>query len=395
MGRRPDGSTEPCVPDTHGSKAAVHGCGLPPSASASWSWTDCLFGAVRLMWILPVLPLLLVLGIACTLLEGAAYAISTLCGIVDRPPTLCGDVPLIVLPGTCTWVFYQIGAVQYLAEHYDLRGVRIAGVSSGAICAAVVLLLERCSSRAEVRARAHDLFALIDAQLEPMTRTPLSFVGRLGELVDALLPAALPDHPEVAETLSSGRIRVGMRRWRAWPVPHPHCEVVDCFSSRLDFINAVSASSTLAVMVNRDRVARRYRAGWCCDGVNPFSLWSVAEYARQLASGTARLTAPPQACNGGSSRLPWHRLHAIWNVEPMAALLPHDGLHVWVSPTVSGAIRLRWLLLVSGPWARELWRAGYDDARKLDADGYFGPLRSRRREECTATGLAPTHTSHT
>ena len=65
----------------------------------------------------------------------------------------------------------------------------------------------------------------------------------------------------------------------------------------------------------------------------------------------------------------------------MASLLPpRQGVHLWVSPTVSGAVSLPCMLLVSGPWVRELWVAGYADTLRLDRAGYFAALHACRRD---------------
>lgn len=364
------------------------GCGIAVSASRPWSLPACVTGIVAICaTLLLLLPLLMLVTVLNTVSEGIAQVLDTLTGATEPlpPPLSCDDEIILVLPGTCTWVFYQIGAVQYLCEHFDLRQVKIAGVSSGAVCAAVILIFERCASAAEVRDRAHELYAAVDALLSPIVGTPASFIGRLGVLLEQLLHDHVPtDADSVEAMLRTDRIRVGLRRWRRWPVPHQHPHVVTNFTSRHDFINAVAASATVGVMVT-PWFARSYRGGWCSDGVNPFSFWSAAVYAKQLVSGLARVTAPRHTFNGGC--MPWHRLHAMWNVGAMACLLPtHEGRHIWVSPTVSGAIRLHLMLLVSGPWVRKLWCAGYDDTARLDGDGYFQALEPFRRKAEASAG---------
>lgn len=32
----------------------------------------------------------------------------------------------LVLPGTCAYLFWQLGMIQYLCEHFDTRGVKLA-----------------------------------------------------------------------------------------------------------------------------------------------------------------------------------------------------------------------------------------------------------------------------
>eukprot|EP00971_Amphidinium_carterae_P221572 4398220-Amphidinium_carterae.1 len=85
----------------------------------------------------------------------------------DAPPAIASDDQVVlVLPGTCSYAFWQFGMLQYICEHYDTRAARIAGNSSGAIGAVLILLMERAAEKAKspadvvkrIRACAQDLF---------------------------------------------------------------------------------------------------------------------------------------------------------------------------------------------------------------------------------------------
>ena len=310
---------------------------------------------------------------------------------------------LLVYPGTCTWVIYQMGMTAYLVEAFDTRagGVRVAGVSSGAVCALLILVLEAAGpSPAAIRTRASEVFAAFERLYLPLSRHPAAWVGRLGPLLDDLMDALAP-----ADIGDAGRrFTFGLRRLVWSPLPHLRPATVTAFASREELVCAIGAACTSWPIVRWTPVARfRGRSGWC-DGVNPLSLFAAVEHALQILSGRAVVTAPEPMLNGG--RMLWHRLHALWNAAALDAILPPSippppptaagrtqeamsaapappaparGRVIWVTPTIGGHIRLRWLLRFSLPWARTLWRDGYEHARALDAAGYFDGLAPRRQ----------------
>ena len=148
------------------------------TTARAWSWRAC---AVASLWcglyVAVLLPALLVYTVVCTFLDAVAAVVSR----TPAPAALRRDArPELVFPGTCTWVFWQLGMVQYLVERYDLKDVRVVGTSSGAVSAAAILLLEHGDpSAAEVRKRAQRLHASLDNKLERITGHPLAYVGRL------------------------------------------------------------------------------------------------------------------------------------------------------------------------------------------------------------------------
>ena len=99
-----------------------------------------IFGTLLLLpFVLGLIPLLLVVVALSTVFDGVHCLLCAPEPVVD----LGGDGadrarggPVLVFPGTCNGVFFQFGMTQYLAERYDLRGARVVGVSSGALCAA-------------------------------------------------------------------------------------------------------------------------------------------------------------------------------------------------------------------------------------------------------------------
>ena len=110
--------------------------GVYPCAGPRWSWWQSAKGACGWLLFAVLVPLLVGLALFNTLLDSFA-AVLRAGRAAERvaPP----EGATLVFPGTCTWALWQMGMTLYLVENYDLRAVRIVGVSSGAICAAVVL----------------------------------------------------------------------------------------------------------------------------------------------------------------------------------------------------------------------------------------------------------------
>ena len=97
------------------------------TTARAWSWRAC---AVAALWcglyVVVLLPALVVYTVVCTFLDAVAAVVSR----TPAPAPLRSDArPELVFPGTCTWVFWQLGMVQYLVERYDLRDVRVVGTS--------------------------------------------------------------------------------------------------------------------------------------------------------------------------------------------------------------------------------------------------------------------------
>ena len=161
-----------------------------------------IFGTLLLLpFVLGLIPLLLVVVALSTVFDGVHCLLCAPEPVVD----LGGDGadrarggPVLVFPGTCNGVFFQFGMTQYLAERYDLRGARVVGVSSGALCAALLLALEHAADAAPpaaraaaARARACEVYALIEGEGRARGGAPraLGFAGRLHAPVEGLVRA--------------------------------------------------------------------------------------------------------------------------------------------------------------------------------------------------------------
>ncbi|CAE8589401.1 unnamed protein product [Polarella glacialis] len=203
--------------------------------------------------LLGALPLLLPLALALTVCE----ALRDVLGINDRTVAFedegegKDDEVTLVLPGTCAYVFWQLGMVQYISERFDTRGVKLAGVSSGAIGAVLLLALEEAAARpgpgaasSKVRRRAQEVFKLVERASSPVVKHPLGFLLRLGSVLDKVAAEVIPEKcPE------GNRVRVGVRRVAGGLVPALVPGVVTGFKNREDLKEAVLASSTVWLIV--------------------------------------------------------------------------------------------------------------------------------------------------
>ena len=357
---------------------------------------------VGLLWIIFVAPFLLALTIANTALECLARLLRPACPAHALPlaPPAAPAGPVLVYPGTCTWVFHQMGMTLYLVEHYKTEGLRVVGVSSGAVCAAVMCGLEQAAAGAASPAAAatavlrkgDELWEAFEVLAAPQLCHPTSWFGRLGPVLGAFLRAALPESCAPA----GDRVTVGFRRLSMWPVPHLQPAAASGWRSKAEFIDGVLAACNVFPVVSSSPV-RRFRNDWCSDGVNPFSLWgSLGEYALQLLSGRAATTCPAQLFGG--RLLEW--IYAAWNAAAMDVLLPQQSAtrapagtdnpkpssSIWITPGGDGEhLHMRYLLDLSLPRARLLWKTGYRHARELDVAGHFRALTPRPSHTETAT----------
>jgi len=322
------------------------------------------------------MPLLLAIALLQTLLETVRFVAN-----LDHDTRTAGeddsthqDVTL-VMPGTCGYIFWQLGMVHYVCEQFDTSNTKLAGISSGGICAQFILKLEEAASgassgaeaAARVRAHAQELFALLDRRIAPVLWWPLGFLGRMGLLLDDLGKYLVP------KIVPEGRIRMGVRRLTGGMVPALVPDVVTNFASVEDFSSAVAATSCVWLVVRLEPVRwLRQKCSFCCDGCNPFSFFCFAEYFHHLRTGLAERTAPRHTFTGGLDMI-----YPIWNCGVMERTLPKRGAHIWLTPTVGGNLKLWNALRFSGWFAGEQYRLGYDHARGLDLQGYFSALSRR------------------
>jgi len=274
------------------------------------------------------------------------------------------------------YAFWQIGMVQYICEQFDTRDAKMAGVSSGAICIALVLAFEKAASAGEassaslrVRARAQEIFRIVEKHLTPVARWPVGFVARLGTVLDKMGMEVVPD--DTTADLNR-RIRIGMRRLSGRCIPALIPDSINEFSTGQDLVRAISVSSHVGIVVRPLPVTYlESRGAWCSDGCNPFSFYCLFEYLIQLRRGLTQRTAPAHIRQG------LDYIYALWNCGTMRLMLPRDGSNLWITPTVGGNLDLKFCLRVSGWWAGEQWRRGYAHARELDAQGYWNKMPRR------------------
>lgn len=154
--------------------------------------------------------------------------------------------------GSGLYFFWQLGALKYLAEHFDLTKVPMAGASGGSIAA----VLAACQVPADYAIqRAYELSLQHNIWQEPR-----SFLGAWGGLVEDWLDEMLPEN---AHELCRGRITVVVTTL-------PDCRQVGIsdFKDKRDLIDAVMASSHIPLVLDL-RMSKRCRGRPCIDGSFP------------------------------------------------------------------------------------------------------------------------------
>ena len=292
-----------------------------------------------------------------------------------------------------------MGMSLYLCEHYDLSKCRIIGVTSGAVCAALIRCLEHAGPSASAIARkGAELLEIFEGLATPVLSHPTSWFSRVGQVAEEFTRVMIAPLPDIAAEDHAARTRIviGMRQLVLSPIPHLRAAGATDWASNVDFLDAVAASSNVWPVTSPSPL-RRFRGASCCDGVNAFSLWDNAAYIMQRLRGRTRVTAPSRLFNGG----PLNWIGAIWNCVVMDALLPTHPSSVspgsarpgggggeqlyWVSPGEGGHLELLKVLYLNLPWGRHLWRQGYNHAQQLDESGYFEGLAPRRRSRTSTT----------
>ena len=274
--------------------------------------------------------------------------------------------PCLVFPGCGCYVFWQLGMVQFLVERYDLRGVKIVGNGSGAVCAAAILAMESGvpgyppPAACVVRKRARAMQKQIDQKIDTV---------RLSQILRTLLEEHLPSSDHLS--LGHDRIAVGMRTLQCRPLPCLYPSFCSQYRSREDFAQVVVAASATAPGIASWKPFRSLRTGVASDGVNALSLWSLVTYA--LALVCRKASAPLKAH-------PLSSLVAAWNFPVLNLIFARSSTcpaRVWVAPTPS--VLLHRFVAPSRAQAASLWSRGYEEGRRLDAKGAFGELECPRR----------------
>mmetsp|Transcript_72793 Transcript_72793/g.115204 ORF Transcript_72793/g.115204 Transcript_72793/m.115204 type:complete len:420 (+) Transcript_72793:64-1323(+) len=351
------------------------------SAAKPWSFSTIVFGTVLGLVAVTLLVVLLVpIVIFATCAEALHYVLKRDPYIAEAEEGRDDDV-VLVMPGTCTFAFWQFGMMQYVCEQFDTRRAKVAAVSSGALCATLVIDLEKSAMSGEshsaserVRRRSQELFQKVDDLMVDITSWPLAFVSRLGNVLDQLIHEVMTE--DIANAFGT-RVAIGMRRL-AHGIPALIPDSVKSFESKEELISAISASSHVGLVV-RPMPWTFFRGVLCCDGVNPFSLYCFIEYMIQLRRGITHRTAPAYLQQGLAA------IYSFWNCGAMRVILPRKGKHLWISPTMGGHLKVQYSLCVSRWWMAEQWRQGYAHAKELDKLGYWNALPRWKQTSCNDT----------
>uniref|UniRef100_A0A7S0WTC8 Patatin n=1 Tax=Chlamydomonas leiostraca TaxID=1034604 RepID=A0A7S0WTC8_9CHLO len=154
--------------------------------------------------------------------------------------------------GAGLYFFWQLGAMKYLAERYDLTKIPMAGASGGALAA----VLAACGVPADrVMQHAYDL-----SVKHNIWERPLGLLGVWGSLIEKWLDDLLPDN---AHELCRGRITVVVTT-----LPDMAQVGISDYTSKKDLIDACMASSHIPLLLDM-RLTKRHRGRSCVDGSFP------------------------------------------------------------------------------------------------------------------------------
>ncbi|PNW77319.1 hypothetical protein CHLRE_10g431350v5 [Chlamydomonas reinhardtii] len=154
--------------------------------------------------------------------------------------------------GAGIFFFWQLGALKFLAERYDLTRVPMAGASGGALAA----VLACCGIPADVvLQRAYDL-----SVQHGIWERPLGLVGVWGSLIEQWLDDLLPD--DAAERCR-GKITIIVTT-----LPNMGQVGISDFKDKKDLINCAMASAHIPMLLDL-KFARLCRGKFCVDGSFP------------------------------------------------------------------------------------------------------------------------------
>ncbi|KAI8470674.1 MAG: hypothetical protein J3K34DRAFT_368355 [Monoraphidium minutum] len=154
--------------------------------------------------------------------------------------------------GSGVYFWWQLGAMQWLAQRYDLTRVPMAGASGGAICA----VLARCGVDAADAAESAYQMA-VDNKI---WGKPLGLVGSWGGLIEQWMHDLLP--ADAAERCR-GDLGVVVTEVPAW-----RQLAIDDFRDKEDLVNCVMASAHVPLLLDR-QLTRPCRGSQYVDGSFP------------------------------------------------------------------------------------------------------------------------------
>lgn len=154
--------------------------------------------------------------------------------------------------GAGVFFFWQLGAIKYLSERYDLSRVQMAGASGGALAA----VLGACGVDAERALQLAYQMALDNNVFD----NPIGLLGSWGKFIEQWLDELLP--PNAAD-ICRNRITVVVT-----VLPNARQVGITDFKDKADLINCCMASSHIPVLLDY-KVTRPCRGMLCVDGSFP------------------------------------------------------------------------------------------------------------------------------
>ncbi len=154
--------------------------------------------------------------------------------------------------GAGIYFFWQLGAMKYLSEHYDLTKIKMAGASAGSfisVLSACGVEADKIIESAYAMSLEHDIWS-----------RPLGLMGTWGSLIEKWLDELLPHN---AADICRGRVDVVVSI-----APVMTQVAISDFRSKQDLIDVCMASAHVPLFLDK-RLMRPCRDMHCVDGSFP------------------------------------------------------------------------------------------------------------------------------
>jgi hypothetical protein len=154
--------------------------------------------------------------------------------------------------GSGIYFWWQLGAVQYLMERFDLSKVPHVGASGGALCAVIA------ACGVDPQSVMESAYAL--SLHHNIWERPMGLLGVWGSIIEKWLHDTLPDD---AHERCNGKVGIVVTEL-------PSCRQVvhDQFTDKADLINCAMASAHVPILLDW-KLARNCRGVQCVDGSFP------------------------------------------------------------------------------------------------------------------------------
>jgi len=184
----------------------------------------------------------------------AGAASITVPGTLPATAATVSSVPALALTGGGNFLWWQLGAVDWLSSHFDLSGAQFVGASAGALSGTLAACDVSPQAAYESCARLNRENGFWDP--DPRSGFARDFAGGTYAWLEELLPAD-------ARTRCNGRLHISVTQVE--PPPGFGTRTVSDYRDRADLINANMASVHIPYLFG-GTFAASFRGHPCIDG---------------------------------------------------------------------------------------------------------------------------------